>query len=232
MELVLQRHPFRCNMYLTWLNTNRVKIVMPLQGNRRSSTGPRDAGRLDLDDSQLNLLRFSHIFAAVVRDILEVKFLEESCPHSLTLLQFHLLKVISLNGGYQVGELAGFLGVSPPAATKNIDKLERLGLIVRTPSKGDRRATLLIPSTKGRRLVQKYEELKADRLAPVLADIGPKDLDRLAKLLERFSLSVIKQEDTGDGLCLRCAAYCSEDCSVGQIRGGCPHEKVRMSHSD
>jgi DNA-binding MarR family transcriptional regulator len=218
-------------MYLTWLNTNRVKI-MPSDGNRRSSTGPRDAGRAELDDGQLNLLRFSHIFASVVREILEVKFLEESCPHSLTLVQFHLLKVIALNGGYQVGELAGFLGVSPPAATKNIDKLERLGLIVRSPSKGDRRATLLTPSPKGRRLVQKYETLKADRLAPVLSEMGPKDLDRLARLLERFSLSVIKQEDSSGGLCLRCAAYCAEGCSVGQIRGGCPCQKVRMAHTE
>ena len=132
---------------------------------------------------------------------------------------------------YQVGELASFLGVSPPAATKNIDKLERLGLIVRTPSKGDRRATLLVPSAKGRRLVQKYEGIKADRLAPVLEEMGSKDLDRLAQLLERFSLSVVKNEEAGEGLCLWCAAYCTEGCAVGRIRGGCPYEKVRMTRA-
>ena len=160
-----------------------------------------------------------------------MKYLRESCPHPLTLLQFHFLKVIALDGGYQVGELASFLGVSPPAATKNVDKLERLGLIVRTPSKGDRRATLLLPSAKGRRLVDKYEGLKADRLAPVLEEMGSRDLDRLTQLLKRFSLSVIKQEDSDGGLCLRCAAYCKEDCAVSRVRGGCPYEKVRMAHA-
>ncbi len=53
---------------------------------------------------------------------------------------------MTLNGRHQAGELAEFLGVSAPAATKNIDKLERFGLVVRSPSKGDRRATQLSAS--------------------------------------------------------------------------------------
>ena len=176
---------------------------------------------------QYRLLRHSHIFASVVREVLEVKFLREVTPHALTLSHFHLLKVIAINGDHQVGEVANFLGVSPPAATKSIDKLERLGLIVRTPSKGDRRATMLSPSAKGRRLVQKYEDLKAERLSPVLGEFKREEQDLLADLLERFSLSVIQREDSSGGLCLRCAAYRDQDCAVGLVRGGCPYQKSR-----
>lgn len=156
-----------------------------------------------------------------------MKFLEEVSPYPLTLSQFHLLKVIGLNGDHQVGEVANVLGVSPPAATKNIDKLERLGLIVRSPSKGDRRATLLSPSPKGRRLVRKYEELKAQRLAPVLDEFTPRELDRLAGLLERFSVSMLDLEQPRHGFCLRCSAYIESACPVGRMRGGCPYQKVR-----
>ena len=106
------------------------------------------------------LLRYSHIFASAVRDLLELKVLREVTDDPLTLPQFHLLKLISLNGTHQVGEVAQFLGVSPPAATKNIDKLEGLGLVARSPSTDDRRATLLASSHKGRRLVKRYEALK------------------------------------------------------------------------
>ena len=127
-------------------------------------------------EGRFQLVRYSHIFASVVREVLEAKFLREVSPYPLTLSQFHLLKLIALNGGHQVGEVATVLGVSPPAATKNVNKLERLGLIVRNPSKGDRRATLLTPSAKGRRLVQKYEDLKADRLGPVLEEFPPGNL--------------------------------------------------------
>ena len=186
--------------------------------------------KVEVSGQQRYFLRYGHIFASIVREVLEQKYLREVSPSALTLLQFHLLKIIALNGGLQVGEVASVLGVSPPGATKNIDKLERLGLIVRGGRKGDRRATLLSPSPQGRSLVQQYEGLKASRLAPVFEEFSDEDLSRLARLLERFSLSLAKQEDSGAQLCLWCAAYCEQDCAVGEIRGGCPYAKVRTGH--
>lgn len=173
------------------------------------------------------LVRLSHIFSSVVREILETKLLRESTPLPLTLSQLHILKLMALNGDHQAGELAEFLGVSAPAATKNIDKLERLGLVVRTPSTGDRRATLLSASRKGRRLVEKYEDLKATRLRPILEEIGIDEVDQLSDLLERFSVSLLKRERTRRGFCLRCAAYIETGCPVGHVRGGCPYDRVR-----
>ncbi len=178
---------------------------------------------------RFELLRYAHIFSSVVRDLLELKLLREVTDDPLTLPQFHLLKLISLNGSHQVGEVAQFLGVSPPAATKNIDKLEGLGLVARTPSTDDRRATLLASSRKGRRLVERYEALKEERLEPVLAGFSERELGQLTRLLERFSLRLIKQEDSGEGLCLRCSAYYDEACPVTHLREGCPYQKVRES---
>jgi len=61
----------------------------------------------------------------------------------------------------------------------------------------------------------------------VLENFSPGELDRLVQLLKRFSLSLIRREDTGTGLCLWCAAYCQEHCPVGDIRGGCPYGEFR-----
>jgi DNA-binding MarR family transcriptional regulator len=176
-------------------------------------------------------VRQSHIFASVVREILEWKLLQETSNVSLTLPQFHLLKLMAYNGQHQVGEVADFLGVSPPAATKNIDKLERLGLVVRSPSKGDRRATLLSVSAKGRGLVRKYEDLKSERLAPVLEEFSPEEIEQLSALLERFAISLLSREETGRDPCLRCAAYIEEECPVGHARSGCPYRKMRSARS-
>jgi DNA-binding MarR family transcriptional regulator len=159
----------------------------------------------------------------VIHDILEVKFLEEVTPLSLTLSQFRLLKLIALNGSHQVGEVAVFLGMSPPAATKNLDKLERLGLILRNPSKGDRRATLVTPSARGRRLVREYEALKAGRLSPVLETFEPYEIKRLVDLMKRFSVLMARQENSGGRVCLWCAAYCQPNCAVAGMRGSCPY---------
>jgi DNA-binding MarR family transcriptional regulator len=195
----------------------------PAHGN-----GNGDSGQSPLEPERLHrLLRYSHVFAAAVREVLEVKYLSEVSTHSLTLPQFHLLKLISINGHHQVGEVAEFLGVSSPAASKNIDKLERLRLVTRTTSPGDRRAILLSASPRGRRLVRQYETLKARRLTPVLNRFRSEEIDQLARLLERFSVLLFDEEKSEDGFCLRCAAYCEDHCPVGHVLGNCPYEKIR-----
>lgn len=194
--------------------------------------GTRGRGAPHDDDALFELLRYSHIFASLVREVLEAKYLEEVSRDSLTLSQLHLLKLVSLNGQHQVGEVADFLGVSAPAASKNIDKLERLGLLTRNRSKGDRRATLLSCSARGRRLVEEYETLKTDRLAPVLARFSREELGQLSRLLEKFSLLLIQNEDGNGGVCLRCSAYYDADCPVSRLRDGCPYQKALRSHSD
>jgi len=172
------------------------------------------------------LLRATHIFASAVHDLLELRILRDVSAPALTLPQFHLLKLMSLDGHRQVGEVAGFLGVSAPAATKTIDKLERLGLITRQHSTEDRRAILLAPSAKGRRLVQRYMEAMNRRLAPIFKEFRRSEITRLAELLERFALCLIRQANHENDLCLRCAAYYDEDCAVAKTRGGCPYQKM------
>jgi DNA-binding MarR family transcriptional regulator len=172
------------------------------------------------------LLRNSHIFSSVVREILGAKYLSEVSDHPLTQAQFSLLKLISESGERQIGEVADVLGFSAPAASKNIDKLERLGLVERRSSESDRRVTLLVPSPQGRQLVDRYEELKRTRLAPVLARFEPEEIGLLTQLLKRFSTALFQAENEGRDFCLRCAAYCESHCAVGHVQGSCPYDKL------
>ncbi|MFQ5805356.1 MAG: MarR family winged helix-turn-helix transcriptional regulator [Phycisphaerae bacterium] len=198
------------------------------RGSARDAQGAENtSGSADLH----RLVRYSHIFASAVREILEAKLLREVTSFPLTVSQFHLLKLMAFNGRHQLGEVADFLGVSPPAATKNVDKLEGLGLVVRRPSKGDRRATLLSVSPKGRRLVRKYEELKVTRLSPVLESFRPEEIEQLSQLLERFALALLCLEASESEFCLRCAVYIESGCALGQIHGGCPYQKARQTRS-
>ena len=188
-----------------------------------TTTSPRD---------RLDLLRYAHIFSTVVQEVLELNTLRQVSTESLTLSQFHLLKLISLGGRHQVGQVADFLGVSAPAASKNIDKLERLGLVARRQSKGDRRATLLTPTRKGRRLVERFETLKADRMDPVLEAFDAGEVRQLTHLLERFSISLIDSGGVGEGLCFRCSAYFEHNCPILHYHEGCPYQKVSRGPGD
>ncbi len=117
--------------------------------------------RFGLNEREMfRLLRHCHIFSSVVREFLEVKLLEEVSRERLTPAQFHLLKLTVCCGTPKVGDVAQFLGISAPSASKNIDKLERLGLVERVPSQQDRRATTLRSTKRGSELVARYEELQ------------------------------------------------------------------------
>lgn len=187
-------------------------------------------GRIGLPDSMtgdlFGLIRYSHIFGAAVRELLEVKLLEKIGADHLSLPQLHLLQLITLNGAHQIGQIADFLGVSPPAATKNVDKLERLGLVTRTPSQDDRRATLLASSPKGRRLVRRFQTLKLKRLEPVLDAFSSEELAQLARLLEKFSIALIRSDEELEGLCLRCSAHFDPSCPIRHLHSGCPYQKL------
>ncbi|MAG57045.1 MAG: hypothetical protein CMJ83_12190 [Planctomycetes bacterium] len=181
------------------------------------------------DDHRLlrRLLRHSHIFSAAVREVLEEELLRMVSDHPLSLPQFHLLKLIAQQGMHQVGEVAQFLGVSSPAASKNIDKLVRLGLLTRAPDEVDRRVTLLSASRSGQRLVERYEELEVERLGPALEQFRPEEIHGLTRLLDRLSVSLLALDRSQGGFCLKCAAYCEEGCAVAHLQDFCPYEKIR-----
>jgi DNA-binding MarR family transcriptional regulator len=166
-------------------------------------------------------LRFSHILSSTLRDILDERFLNEVSPHPLTRAQFCFLKLIALNPDLQVGEVARFLGVSSAAGSKNVDKLERYGLVNRGGSPGDRRATVLKASNAGRRLVTDYERLKTSRIAPVIDAMGPDKIDQLCDLLEQVCIGLLEQEQPLEGSCLRCSGYYQPNCSVESLQGVC-----------
>jgi len=177
------------------------------------------------------LIRYAHIFAAAVRESLELNLLRAASLGSLSLPQFHLLTLISINGQHQVGEVADFLGVTPPAATKTIDKLERLGLVERVSSTVDRRVKLISATARGRQLVERYDALKEERLRTVIEGFAPEELSQLTRLLERFALGLVASDGQRQGLCLRCSAYFDDHCPVQHLHDGCPYQQIMADRS-
>jgi DNA-binding MarR family transcriptional regulator len=175
----------------------------------------------DEDSGLLRFLRCGHILSSLFREILEETYLSQRCTHPLTRTQFCLLKLISLNAELLPSEVARYLGVTPAAVTKNVDKLEDLGLVRREPSTEDRRATLLSVHPEGRRVVREYEDLKAVRMAPVVESLEEEELDELCDLLEGLCVDLLQHGPTRTDSCMRCAGYYSTECLVGAVQGDC-----------
>ncbi|MCW8984112.1 MAG: MarR family transcriptional regulator, partial [Thermoanaerobaculales bacterium] len=106
---------------------------MPIGEGREKSRGRLGDGDPPSDEFY-RFLRSGHVLRSLLREFLEEGFLRQVCRHRLTRSQFCFLKLITANSELHVGELARCLGVSPAASSKNLDKLERLGLVYREAS--------------------------------------------------------------------------------------------------
>ena len=172
-------------------------------------------------DQFYRFLRSGHVLRSLLREFLEEDFLNRVCRHRLTRSQFCFLKLITTNSDLQVGELARCLGVSPAASSKNLDRLERLGLVSREASDQDRRAILLKASAKGEELVREYERLKAAQLAPVIDSLGRERTEQLCELLEEVCGGMLARAEVPRETCMRCAGYYRPNCSFEKLQGAC-----------
>jgi DNA-binding MarR family transcriptional regulator len=99
--------------------------------------------------------------------------------------QVSLLVAVKYTPGIGVRELAARERISAAAMSKHVDRLERDGLVTRTPSEEDRRRVGLTLTDEGQKilrrvrsrrtawLVSRLDRLSPDELATVAAAVGP-----------------------------------------------------------
>lgn len=79
--------------------------------------------------------------------------------------QVSLLVTIKYEPGIGVRELAARERVSPPAMSNHVDRLERDGLVTRTPSAADRRRVGLTLTDEGQRVLRRVRSRRTAWLA-------------------------------------------------------------------
>jgi DNA-binding MarR family transcriptional regulator len=85
--------------------------------------------------------------------------------------QVSLLVAIKRAPGIGIRDLAARERVSPPAMTKHVDRLERDGLVARTPSDDDRRRVGITLTDEGQRLLRRVRSRRTVWLAQRLAGL-------------------------------------------------------------
>jgi MarR family transcriptional regulator, transcriptional regulator for hemolysin len=98
----------------------------------------------------------------------------------------HQVLAAALSGEHTQTELARLVGLDKTTMVVTMDELERLGLAERRPSKTDRRARAIVVTAKGRRMVERGQELIEGIQEDVLATLP--DRDRAAFLRALGSL--------------------------------------------
>ena len=101
---------------------------------------------------------------------------KELGPLGITGGQASLLWAIRSKPGLGVRELADLEGVSPPAMTAYVDRLEAAGLVVRTRSQRDRRRVELALTEEGVRVLRSARSRRTAWLAARLKRLEPEEL--------------------------------------------------------
>ena len=108
----------------------------------------------------------------------------ETEQFGITGRQATLLWLVKGSPGLTLRALAEMEGISPPALSGHIDRLERSGLLVRIRSTDDRRRVGLELTPEGERILRSVRERRTAWLAERLGALDPSALQAVAAAIE------------------------------------------------
>jgi DNA-binding MarR family transcriptional regulator len=155
---------------LTWLIISSGKVISEERDSQMSSVVQFDS-----------LAVANELRPVLVRLGRELR--RETEQLGITSRQATLLWLVNETPETTAAELAEQEGVSAPAMTRQVDRLEQAGLLLRVPSTEDRRKVGLVVSTSGKRLLRRIRARRTTWLAQRLGQLDAAELDALERAL-------------------------------------------------
>jgi len=177
-----------------------------------------------------DFLGAAHVFASAVSEEIEEDLLHDAADGHLTVSQMKLLKLVSLNGALNMGDVAAFLGVSKAAASKTVDKMVLKTLLQRSPAETDRRAIHLSLTESSRRLLTSYNDARERKLKEIFGLFGTAELRHVSELLDCLSarIAIAGNRAQPGKICQQCGIYFRENCLLRtQFGRKCFHLRSR-----
>src|SRR5438477_9212637 len=106
----------------------------------------------------------------------------------LGLTDFAALEALLHKGPLTITQIQGKVPLAIGSMTAAVDRLEKKGLIMRTPASGDRRAKVLKLTPEGRRIVEKAFSRHAAELESAMAVLNASERRQLHVLLKKLGL--------------------------------------------
>lgn len=100
------------------------------------------------------------------------------------------LAAVYRHGPARLSVLADHLDLEPSRASKEMRRLLDAGLITQEPDPHDRRAAVLTVTKAGSAAFRRYRKAADEMLAEALADWSDRDLDRVARQIDRLAASL------------------------------------------
>jgi DNA-binding MarR family transcriptional regulator len=119
----------------------------------------------------------------------------------VTLTQYRSLVVLASRGPQGVAALAEAVAVTPPTASRLVDRLVRKGLVRRRTGRKDRRQVRIGLTEAGRRLVDLVTERRRTEIAQLLTSIDPEVQRSMAAGLQQLAQAAgeVPEQDWSTG---------------------------------
>lgn len=176
----------------------------------------------------MDFLGSAHVFASALTHVLERKLVGQLCGGQLTPTQVRVLQLIARTETHCVGDVAVFLDVSGPAASKIVDKLVRGGWVRRIEARPDRRATELFLTSSGKNLLRSYDAARLRSISAICRDMRSVEILEFAKRLDVLSARIVKHVVRSEDICLQCGIHLRERCVIREESGAvCAYRRTR-----
>jgi DNA-binding MarR family transcriptional regulator len=110
----------------------------------------------------------------------------------LTKVQLIMLKILYSNDGQPQNDLALITNRDKASLARLIDTMERKGLVVRVPSKEDKRIKLVHITKKGMGYYERARPILADMIDNIQQGISPKDIKFMIEKFRHMQLNIEK----------------------------------------
>jgi len=144
---------------------------------------PPEVFRSREQEAALGLLRTADAMKRSLAQVIE--------PHGITPQQYNVLRILRGAGsdGLPTLTIGERMIEQTPGVTRLVDRLERKGLVARTPCPKDRRRVFCKITTNGLELLKELDDPVNRWDVQAVAVLPPSDLDSLINLLDRVRAS-------------------------------------------
>ena len=163
-------------------------------------------------DLNNEFLSSARVLAWSVREVIERVVLREVAGENFTFSQLKLLYLVAHTDTLNISDAATFLGVSPAAASKTVDKLVRRRLLRRAETQQDRRTSHLSLTETSRKLMDAYVAARDRRAGAVFTQFSAEELRRTSEVLDRMAGAITSSGADPNSVCMQCEIYFREDC--------------------
>ncbi len=173
-----------------------------------------DTGKADRVTPEQNneFLSSARVLAWSVREVIERVVLREVAGKNFTFSQLKLLYLVAHTDSLNISDAAAFLGISPAAASKAVDKLVRRRLLRRAETQEDRRTSHLSLTDTSRKLMAAYLAARDARVGAVFSRFSAEELRRTSEVLDRLAGAITSSGADPNAVCMQCEIYFRDEC--------------------